>query len=46
LVRLIDPRAPYRYRSKEAAAKERGLLRGLSGKEYKEAQDKLWHQRE
>ena len=44
--RLVDPRAAYRFRSKDVANREREMMRGLSGREYKEAQQKLWHQRQ
>jgi hypothetical protein len=37
-LQLIDPRAAYRTKSKDAALKEREAMRSLSGPAYKEAQ--------
>jgi hypothetical protein len=42
-LQLADPRAPYRLRhsGKEAASRTREKLRGLSGREYKDAQAEM-----
>ena len=40
-LQMVDPRAPYRYKSKETLAKEREQLRQAKGAEYKELQANL-----